>query len=207
MCCAFLSILYPNATVLFDLSPLPLIRLHPPTYNSSDTLGSHSHLKSHHPSNQSFIFPLAIFPSLPILIFSNGGNSCSESQLWSWSGRSIFFFFFSLPTYTAHLHGWTWWQPPPPRCQPCSSSDLPAPSGCPQCVVSHCRWMFPGTCLTHCLLSSSTVPEESGGKGGDVKKTKVLSKAVSYVKGQNQSSVTEKSWEGNRAKFFKNALL
>lgn len=89
----------PNATGLFDLSPLPLIGLHPPTYNSSDTLGSHSHLKSHHPSNQSFIFPLAIFPSLPILIFSNGGNSCSESQLWSWSGRSIFFLF--LP---AHLH-------------------------------------------------------------------------------------------------------
>lgn len=67
----------------------------------------------------------------------------------------------SLPTYTAHLRGWTWWQPPPPRSRPCSSSGRPAPSGCPRCAASRWRWMFPGICPRHCPPSSSIVPEET----------------------------------------------
>lgn len=143
-------------SILFARNP-PTMLFH---HKSSDTPGSHSLLKSHHPSNLSFIFPPPIFPSPPSWSYS--GNGCSDSQLWSKSGRSyLFFSSLSLPTYTAHLRGWTWWQPPPPRCRPCSSSDPPAPSGCPQCAASRCRLMFLGTCLMHCLQSLSTAPEEN----------------------------------------------
>ncbi len=61
-------------------------------------------------------------------------------------------------TYTAHLREWTWWQPPPPRSQLCSSSGRPALSGCWGSVASHWRWTSPGTCRKRCLLSWSTAP-------------------------------------------------
>lgn len=78
MCCTLLSTLFPNTALLFDLSfpphPNPhTILFHPFYQKSSDTPGSHSHLKSHHPSNLSFIFPPPIFPSLRHL-----------SLLWQW---------------------------------------------------------------------------------------------------------------------------
>lgn len=107
-------------------------------------------------------FLLLIFPSLPISTFSNVGMAavrvCCGLKV-----EGVFSFpLFSLPTYTAHLRGWTWWQPPPPRCRPCSSSGPPAPAGCSRCAVSHCRWMFPETCLKRCLPSLSTAPEQRG---------------------------------------------
>ncbi len=68
-------------------------------------------------------------------------------------------------TYTAHLREWTWWQPPPPRSQLCSSSGRPALSGCWGSVASHWRWTSPGTCRKRCLLSWSTAPA-----GGDIQR-------------------------------------
>lgn len=82
-----LSYVHPLQILLFDLSTSPLILQ--PLFSCcppSDTPGSHSHLKYHHPSNLSFIFLPPIFPSLPNSAFTNSGNSCSDSQLWSRSG-------------------------------------------------------------------------------------------------------------------------
>lgn len=87
MRCTLLSTPCPNTGLLFDLPSFPLI-LQPcfSSFPPSDTPGSHSHLKYHQPSNLSFISLPPIFPSLPISAFSNSGNSCSDSQLWSRSG-------------------------------------------------------------------------------------------------------------------------
>lgn len=140
---------FPNTASLLDLILRPWFC--PP----SDTPGSHSHLKYHHTSNQSFIFPssnLSISPNLGLLSLMVGTAAVVVSCGLG-TGPAL-----PSPTYTAHLRGWTWWQPPPPRCRPCSSSGPPAPSGCPRCAASRCRWMFPGTCLTHCPPSSSTAP-------------------------------------------------
>lgn len=111
-----------------------------------------------------------------------------------WKG----FFFspsFSLPTYIAHLRGWTWWQPPPPRCQPCSSSDPPAPSGCPRCAASHCRWMFLGTCLMRCLQSLSIVPAEKRGGGLNWERCCQWKRGV--VKDRISQSIMEESWDSS----------
>lgn len=102
----FYNIVYYDPLSLFI--SLPTIFFHPVHHNSSDTLGNHSHLKSHHLFNQSFIFPLAIIPSPPILVFSNCGNGCSESLLWSKSGRSFYFlFFFQVSPSLLTLHIYT----------------------------------------------------------------------------------------------------
>lgn len=150
---------FSNTALLFPLSSSPP---NPPAMLFIPSTTSHQILLEAIPTWNLIIHPICLssFPlqSLhlsPISVVSNGGNGGSDSRLWSRSGPLS-----PLPTYTAHLRGWTWWQPPPPRCRPCSSSDPPAPSGCPRCAASRCRWMFPGTCLMHCLPSSSTVPGE-----------------------------------------------
>lgn len=55
-------------------------------------------------SKLSLIFPPAIFPSLPIVVFSNSGNSCCDSLLWSRSGRSFSYLFICLSPWPLTLH-------------------------------------------------------------------------------------------------------
>lgn len=104
-------------------------------------------------------FHLLIFDICPFCFYLTVGMAAVNVSC-GFKGRSIFCFSASLPTYTAHLRGWTWWQPPPPRCRLCSSSGRPALSGCPRSAVFRCRWTFPGTCLKHCQPSLSTLPKQ-----------------------------------------------
>lgn len=85
-------------------------------------------------------------------------------------------------TYIAHLPGWTWWQPPQPRSRPCSSSGLPAPSGCCRCVEFHWRSACLGICQKRCPLSWSTGPKQEDTRS----KTQIKRK---FLQARHRSSV------------------
>ncbi len=87
MCLTLLSTPFPNTAFLFDLSSFPSNpAFHPLRHQSSDTPGSHSHLKISLSIQSVFYLSSSNLSISPITVVSISGNSCSDSQLWSWSG-------------------------------------------------------------------------------------------------------------------------
>ena len=103
-CCILLSKPFPNTAILFDVSSLPLIpKLYFLRCKSSDTPESHSHLKSHHSSNLSFIFLPLVFPSPATLVFSKVGMAVVKVRC-GLEVEGVFFLSLSPCPLTLHIY-------------------------------------------------------------------------------------------------------